>query len=159
MLYPTCNQPRQSQPNCIQSLENLGILRFFASVVLAVTISFTIAACCSRGSQTYEKLKLRLRAARREYKAARESAAINLQARFRGNKARVAAVKGEVGDDSPTLNLLQAAAGGGHKESLAERVKRQQAAEEAAAGGGGAGVGVQASPRTPLPKPKQVNRI
>ena len=82
-----------------------------------------------------------------------------LQARFRGNKARVAAT-GE-GEEAQTVNLLKAAAG--QKESLVERVKRQQAAEAQAeaeaAAGAGAGVGVTASPRTPLPKPKQVNRI
>jgi len=88
MLYPTCSNARQSEPLCYKSFENLGVIRLMSSVGLSVAISFTVAACLSRGSQLYEKVKVRLMTLHAETSAAMEAAAVNIQARFRGHKAR-----------------------------------------------------------------------
>ena len=110
LLYPTCELVRQSQPLCFKSRENIWVLRLMLSVGLAVAISFLVAACLSKGSQWYEKVKLELKRLAEESNAAMEIAAVQIQARFRGQKTRRDGT-------SSTLNLLGFAAGGARPES------------------------------------------
>jgi len=148
VLYPTCEYTRQSSPLCFESFENLGVLRLMSSVFLSVAISFTVAACLSRGSQLFETVVLRVRALRKEVQEARLQAAINIQARFRGHKARVQAAD----STESRRNLLGPNAGIG---------TGTRGGAAAAQPSGLASLVAAATPeqRPALPKPKQVNRI
>jgi len=93
MLYPTCELTRQAEPLCFKSLENVGLLRLMTSVGLSVAVSFMVAACLSKGSQWYEKIKLEIARLADESSAAMEIAAVQIQARFRGQQARRASTQ------------------------------------------------------------------
>jgi len=88
LLYPTCELTRQSAPLCFKSLENVGLLRLMTTVGLSLAISFMVAACLSKGSQWFEKIKLEVKRLADETAVAQQIAAVQIQARFRGQRVR-----------------------------------------------------------------------
>lgn len=51
LLYPTCGQSRESEPQCINSHASYGVLRFAEVVVLGIFVSFIVVVICSCSSK------------------------------------------------------------------------------------------------------------